>query len=211
MSQTKLDNFVEDDIKVRLQKDADLTFFKEGGYCDYRGGCDICEKGNAGIIKINIYNIVNNSTDWFCLNDLDIVVDQNQDDDQDDRRFYFYAMYETTDPNTIKQLHKYYMAFSKLQLWDDLNILQRGSYANNGIMSKLEGINIKNISEVKYSTVCAKCYGWFICTHKQGILNFTEVNPFKYVWKDIVEDDLSDIIEFEDETIKKRYFDITSD
>jgi len=69
MYQTKLDNFVEDDIKVRLQKDADLTFFKEGGDCYYRGGCDVCEKGNQGSIKINIHNIVNNSTDWVCLND----------------------------------------------------------------------------------------------------------------------------------------------
>ena len=109
-------------------------------------------------------------------------------------------MYETTDPNTIKQLHKYYMAFNKLNLWDDRNILETLSYSNNGIMSKLE--NIKNISEVKYSTVCAKCYGWYICTHKQGILNFTEVNPLKYVWEDIVKDELSDIIEFENDNIQ---------
>ena len=55
MSLTKLGTFFEDDIKVKFKKNADLSYFENNGYCDYRCGCDLCETGDAYGFKTNIH------------------------------------------------------------------------------------------------------------------------------------------------------------
>jgi len=207
MSHTKLDNFFEDDIKVKLVKDCDLSYFKENGYCDYRIGCDICEVGDAYGFKTNIINIIDNSNKFFYLNNLDLEI-KNSWCEEENNDIYLYNYYESNKKNVIKQVYKYYNKFNKLNTVNRSKCnLFIGGNTGTGIAGCFNYHHkfCGDISKIKSVHLCSNCYTWFICINKKYNDSFTHIHPFKIFWKDVVKDYLYDIIEF-DRKKKKKLF-----
>ncbi len=232
MSQTKLGLFFKDDIKVKLVKDCDLSYFKENGYCDYRVGCDICEVGNAHGFITNIIDIIDNSDNYFYLNNLELKIKDENSWCESLDSLDVYNYYESNDKNVIKQVYKYYKKFNKLDTCisnkcdlfsENVNLCSGVGISscfnkhnetkftfsenklNNDISKKINKFN-NDISKIKNIHICSICYTWFICINKKYDDCFTYTHPLKYFWKDVVKDDLYDIIEFDNENKKNLFY-----
>jgi hypothetical protein len=199
MSLTKLGNFLEDDVKVILKKDADFSYFTKNGYCDYRCGCDVCMKGDARGFKTNILDIISDSKEWFLLKKLDLDIKNSWCEKEDS--IYLQMYYETSNIDAIKDIHKYYIKINELwdndtlnNSYDTYNILDKEyPFSSAKIASNFSSESIENIKNVK---LCSSCYTWFICLNEKYSNDFAMTNLFKYFWIDVVNNYLCDITDF---------------
>jgi len=206
MNHTKLSNFVDHDIKVKLLENHDLSYFNENGYCDYRTGCDICEVGDAYGFKTNFMNIADMSGNLFNLNNLEVMVPGSWLED-DDKSIYLHNYYETTDKDAIERI---FNCYSKFKTLDDFHCreldVRSGTSCSTSICSCFsEHVGFTTIDTIQSTHVCTNCCMWLNVIDPYVKNKFTHINPFKLFWKDIYKDYLYDIIEFGDENDKKLF------
>lgn len=122
MSCNKLGNFFENNIEVKLIKNSDISHFKNNGYCDFRIGCSLCgfTVATFGGLKTNILNIIDNSNNWFYLNNLDLEFKDTWYEDMEG--IYLQNLYETNNIKVIDKVYKYFNKFIKLHNNRDLYI-----------------------------------------------------------------------------------------
>ena len=199
----KLGEFYDDEVYVKLKDNADLSYFKDIKYIDYRVGCAICEKGDASDFRINILDIAKN--DYFLLNELDIVLDKWHLK----RDWSMPLYYQTNDPATIKLVFEYFKKFN------DLNDEYHGHNPQYSLIDTCQsagGITSifrsnkhydQYINKVYYAHICDNCFKWLIYQDKELSKKFVAINSLKIFWADTVIDYLEDLIEFKDPEDKK--------
>lgn len=205
---TSFRNFFPKEQTIKLKNNYNLSYFRNDGYCDYRVGCSICERGNAYGFKTNILELITNNE--FVVNDLDII----RDDINEDVKFPLY--YETKDSNTIKLVFEYYKKIGTLS--DQFNGINpknniRDKYrSSSGITSIFRDVDsmepIKDSSSIKRAHICDLCFKWLNIVHN-GINQFCEINALKLFWEDFIIEDIEDIIEDNKEVLLIMYADFS--
>ena len=203
MSRTKLDNFIEDNIKIKFIDNGSMSYFKETGYCDYRCGCDLCGSGDARGFKTNILDLVDNSLDgWFFINDLDVKIKDSWCESED--YIYLRTLYETNDKNVINKIGNIFDKFSGI--FDNQSVPRKYELLSDRHSdSSLTGCfdNNQNRDEIKNVRLCSNCYKWVVMDNNEYCDKFSLINTFKIFWADVMNDYLSDLIEYEDKNMKK--------
>lgn len=205
----RLGRFYDKQIFVKLKKDKpldpnsyDLEYFKDCGYCDYRVGCSICEKGDATSFKTNLLDIIKD--DYFLLNDLDIILEF----DEDEHRSYP-LYYQTYDKETIRTIFEHFKTFNKLaeeyhghnpnhDITDDIGGAPGITSIFRDSGKYYDEYAFVDINTIRCAHICDCCFKWLICINKDLGQNFTTVNSLKIYWADTVNEELEHIIEFKD-------------
>jgi hypothetical protein len=214
MAQNNLGSFYNEKITVKLKENADISYFEENGYCDYRCGCDLCGSGDAIGIKTNFLKLCSRVErgEWFELNDLDIEVKDTWYDEESEnyyKKLIVHPYNETTDREMIEKIYKLYLNFDQDDmifqhkyepLTGDKSCVGITSCYSNDLQETIERDDVKNIKNVH---VCGLCYRWLITIEGDQIRGkFKEsVNPFKYFWSSVIDDFLNDIIEFKNHKV----------
>lgn len=163
----------------------DTTYFKEGGYCEYRCACDLCEVADLTGFHINVGDL----GEQFHLDQLQCNFDEGEEPK-------LQVWYRTQDIETLETLSKISQDFreEELEVSDYFEICEGGvgKYTSSLIPSPLG-------TSSKEGKICGRCYRWFACECPHLATRFTLTNPFWYFWRSVSLNELLDVIQLEDD------------
>lgn len=188
-----LGDFYKKNIKIKLKKDADISSFQRtNSICDYRMGCDLCYKGEAYGLYTNIYEILSSNNDIY-LDKLQIKFNNNVWYDEFQT---FPVFYYTQNKAMIKIINDYNLKFKTNDFHYDgcYEVELYSGKINNNNSCLIDDITIMDKNEC---CICEKCFKWLLLFDEIEKNLFTIKNPIHFFWKDVINDYLIDIIEFE--------------